>query len=125
MPKVSKQSATDVQDAGVAQIWQDDADGYQISFISVLQDADMAPLLKGLPNDQCPCPHWGYVTKGSITFTFGDKTETFEAGEGFYVAPGHTPEAVAGTDFVLFTPAELGHEVDKQIMLNAQQMASA
>lgn len=43
----------------------------------------------------------------------------------FYVGPGHTPSATADTDFVLFTPAELGHEVDKQIMANVQQMASA
>ncbi len=125
MPKASKESATDVQDAGVAKIWQDDADGYQISFLSILEDADMAALMKGLPNDQCPCPHWGYVTKGSLTFTFGERSETFDAGEGFYVAPGHTPSATAGTDFVLFTPAELAHEVDKQIMANLQQMTSA
>jgi len=126
MPKVSKESATDLQDAGVAKIWQDDADGYQISFISVLEDADMAGLLKGLPNDQCPCPHWGYVLKGQITFTSApDKSETFEAGDGFYVAPGHTPAATAGTEFLLFSPAELGHEVDAQIARNVQQMQGA
>jgi mannose-6-phosphate isomerase-like protein (cupin superfamily) len=125
MPKVSKQSATEVHDAGVAKVWQDDADGYQISFISIVQDADMAGLLKGLPHDQCPCPHWGFVTKGRLTFTFGDRAETFEAGDGFYVGPGHTPSAIEGTDFVLFSPAELVHEVDKQILLNVQAMAGA
>ncbi|MEX2552559.1 MAG: hypothetical protein WD627_06125 [Actinomycetota bacterium] len=125
MPKVSKESATDLQDAGVAKSWQDDADGYQISFLSILEDADMADLMKGLPNDQCPCPHWGYVLKGRLTFTFSDKSETFEAGDGFYVAPGHTPSATKGTDFVLFTPAELGHEVDKHILRNVQQMQGA
>ena len=125
MPKVSKENATDVQDAGVAKVWQDDADGYQISFISILEDADMAWLLKGLPDDRCPCPHWGYVMKGEASFTFADRTETFQAGEGFYVAPGHTPAATAGTEFLLFTPAELGHEVDKQILANVRQMQSA
>jgi hypothetical protein len=125
MPKVSKENATDVQDAGVAKVWQDDADGYTISFMSMVEDADMAPLLKGLPDDQCPCPHWGYVMNGQVTFTFADKTETFQAGEGFYVAPGHTPAATAGTEFLLFSPAELGHEVDKQILHNIRQMQSA
>ena len=23
-------------------------------------------LLEGLPNDSCPCPHWGYMLKGSM-----------------------------------------------------------
>ena len=51
----------------------------------------MAPLLKGLPDDRCPCPHWGYVLKGTVTFTFADRSETFETGESFYISPGHTP----------------------------------
>ena len=34
--------------------------------ISVPAGTDFGPLLKGLPNDRCPCPHWGYVLKGRL-----------------------------------------------------------
>ena len=27
---------------------------------------DSAPIFKGLPDDRCQCPHWGYVTKGRL-----------------------------------------------------------
>ncbi len=118
MPQVTKQSAAEFQDAGVVQVWQDEVDGYQISFLDVQEDADMAPLLKGLPNDQCPCPHWGYVVKGNISFNFGDHTETYEAGAGFYAPPGHTPASTAGSEILFFSPAELGREVDAQIAKN-------
>ena len=29
-----------------------------------------------------------------------------EAGDAFYMTPGHTPAAVAGTEFTMFSPAE-------------------
>ena len=34
--------------------------------VSLPAGTDLAPLLKGLPNDLCPCPHWIYVIKGRI-----------------------------------------------------------
>ena len=33
------------------------------------EDVDASPLLRGLPDDRCPCPHWGYVFTGRLTFT--------------------------------------------------------
>ncbi len=27
---------------------------------------DFGPVLKGLPDDRCPSPHWGIVLEGSI-----------------------------------------------------------
>ena len=35
---------------------------------------------QGLPDDQCQCPHWGYVISGTMTFRFVDREEVFEAG---------------------------------------------
>ena len=37
----------------------DELDGYTVNFVSFRQDIDATPLLKGLPDDQCQCPHWG------------------------------------------------------------------
>jgi hypothetical protein len=61
--------------------------------------------LKGLPDDRCQCPHWGYVKTGKVAFTYTDgHTETYEAGDAYYVPPGHTPHLYAGSGVVEFHP---------------------
>ena len=35
-----------------------------------------------------------------------DHEEVIEAGDAFYMSPGHAPEAEAGTEFVQFSPAD-------------------
>ena len=35
-----------------------------VSFIRFRQGADLGPALAGLPDDLCPCPHWGYMFPG-------------------------------------------------------------
>lgn len=106
MPKLSKQSASLVEDFGVAEDRHDDLDGYTVNFVTIRQDHDLAPLLRALPGGKCSCPHWGYVFKGRLTIRYGDLEETVEAGEAFYMSPGHAPAAEAGTEFVQFSPAE-------------------
>jgi len=54
-------------------------------------------MLKSLPGGNCSCPHWGYVFKGRMIVRYGDHEEVFEAGDAFYMPPGHAPEAEAGT----------------------------
>jgi hypothetical protein len=67
---------------------------------------DLRPVLKGLPDDHCQVPHWGYVLKGSITIAYSDgQEETLRAGELFYLPPGHTPRTDEGVTFVEFSPA--------------------
>lgn len=65
MPKVSKESASQVRDFEMAEDRTEEFDGYSVSFVSIRQTHSLAPLLKGLPDDSCHCPHWGYVFKGS------------------------------------------------------------
>jgi len=126
MPKVSKTSAAaTMQDIGVGQVWEGIVDGYEISFLDLRESTDMAPLLRGLPDDLCPCPHWGYVTEGRLTFTYKEHAEVFEAGDGFYVQPGHSPSASPGTAFVLISPAEQAAEVNEVIQRNMAAMTSA
>src|SRR3954464_6922843 len=98
MPKVSKDSAAQVEDHGVVEDRHEDIDGYTVNFVSFREDIDGTPLLKGLPDDRCSCPHWGYVVKGRLTFRFADHTEIFETGDAFYLPPGHIPLAEAGTE---------------------------
>lgn len=42
-------------------------------FETYTADADLAPLMKGLPDDRCQCPHMGYVLRGRVTFRFADR----------------------------------------------------
>jgi glyoxylate utilization-related uncharacterized protein len=124
MPKISKDTAP-MQDHGPVQEWAEDVDGYTINFVSFKVDIDSAPMLKGLPGDQCTCPHWGYVLKGRLTFHVGDRTEVFEAGDAFYVPPGHIQLADAGSEYVQFSPAEELAKVSEAIMRNMKAMQEA
>ena len=86
MPKVSKDSAAHVEDHGVVEDRHEDIDGYTTSFVTFRQDIDATPLLKGLPGDSCPCPHWGYVIKGRLTYRFADHEEVFAARDRIHLA---------------------------------------
>jgi hypothetical protein len=122
MPKVSRESAQ-VEDHGPVEDRHDDIDGYTVSFVSFREDIDATPLLKGLPDDRCQCPHWGYLTKGRVTFRYGDRDEVFEAGDAFYTPPGHIPvQHEPGSEMVLFSPAEELKATEEAMMKNMQAM---
>ena len=76
MPRVSRESAAQVDDHGPVEDRHEDVDGYTIQFVSFRQDVDGTPLMKGLPGDACPCPHWGYVLKGRVTYRFPTTTRS-------------------------------------------------
>jgi len=122
MPKVSREGATHVDDYGIAEDRHEELDGYAVSFVSIREEMDLAPMLKGLPDDRCQCPHWGYVFKGTLTWSFGDHVEVYEAGDAFYVPPGHTPKADAGSEFVQFSPADELRATEEAIAKNMQAM---
>ena len=83
-----------------------DSDGYTIGFEKFEEDADMAPYFRGLPNDMCQSSHWGYVIRGRVTYHRAEGDEVIEAGQAYYVGPGHTPEVAADTEVVEFSPTE-------------------
>ena len=98
-------------------------DGYSIDIVTFKDEVDHAPLLKGLPNDSCQCPHWGYVVEGRMVFRYDDgRVEVFEAGDAFYAPAGHVPVADAGTEYVQFSPAEELKQTSDAIMRNMQQV---
>ena len=122
MPKVSKQSAAQVDDYGPVENRHEEVSDYTIEFVSFRQDIDGTPLLKGLPGDSCGCPHWGYVLKGKLTFRFADHEEAVEAGDAFYLPPGHIPLAETGTEYVQFSPT-LEHQAVAAAMVKNMQEA--
>ncbi len=58
---------------------------------------------KGLLDDRCQCPHWGYVIKGRMRFKYNGQEEVINAGEAYYAKPGHLPVIEAGTEYVEFS----------------------
>jgi hypothetical protein len=73
----------------------------------------LAALLRGLPDDRCPCPHWGYVIAGRFTVRYPDHEETIAAGEAYYLPPGHVPEYAEDTEVFEVSPtAELNKVIE-------------
>jgi HD domain len=81
-----------------------DLDDYTVNFVTIRQGHSLAPMVKGLPGDSCQCPHWGYLISGQITVSYADRQEVYDAGDAFYMAPGHVPAAATGSEFIQFSP---------------------
>jgi len=120
MPSLSKRGTPRTEMPG--REWHADLDGYSVSIVEVDADTDLTPLLAGLPGDTCPSPHWGYMFKGRTWWRHADKLEEFGPGEAFYVEPGHTSGADAGSEFVTFSPSEILAEVQAHMIKRAQEL---
>jgi hypothetical protein len=92
MPKVSKQTASSTERAPGYEGRFEDLGGYTVAFETYSEDANLAPLFTGLPDDRCQCPHWGVVLTGKVTYHYSDRAETIEAGEAYFDRPG-TPRS--------------------------------
>jgi hypothetical protein len=73
-------------------------------FLTFKMDIDMADILKGLPDNLCQCPHWGYVFKGNVRVRYADHEEMLKAGDAYNMSPGHSPIIEAGTEMIMFSP---------------------
>ena len=95
--------------------------GMTVAFNEFPAGTDIAPLLKGLKNDSCQCPHWGYMVAGEILMKYDDGTEeTLSAGDVFYMQPGHTALVKKDMKIIDFSPTEELNEVMAHI---AKKMA--
>ena len=123
MPKASKSAASEtVAEEGFEGHMQQLDGGYTVSFETYAADADLGPFFDGLPNNQCQAPHWGYVVTGKVKYSYGDREETFEAGDAYYAPPGHTPTIYAGTELIEFSPTD---ELQKTIEVVTKNMEAA
>jgi hypothetical protein len=123
MPNASKSTASEsVEVEGYEGHMENFEDGYTVAFEKYTQDADLAPFFAGLPNDQCQAAHWGYVITGKVKFKSAAGEETFEAGDAYYVPPGHTPTLYAGTEVVEFSPTA---ELQRTLEVVTRNMESA
>jgi hypothetical protein len=87
-----------------------------VGHIELPAGTDLTPMFKGLPDDACQCPHWGYVLKGAVQIRYTDGTEEVTAaGEVFYWPPGHTVWVEEDTVFLDFSPEEESRVVSDHI----------
>ena len=121
MSKISKETAT-VQDGGPAVDYFGDLDDYTVDFVTIREGHSLVELLKGLPGDRCPCPHWGYLFTGKITVAYADHSEVYEGGDAFYMSPGHVPAAEAGSEFLQFSPRQEIADVHAHIQARAREL---
>jgi hypothetical protein len=104
VPGASKQTASQLMDMGVLESRSEELGGYIVEFTTFRDDADATPFFRGLPDDRCQSPHWGYVLRGEVTLRHADGEETYQAGDAYYAPPGHIPRVTAGTEIVEFSP---------------------
>ncbi|MEV3934755.1 cupin domain-containing protein [Glycomyces sp. NPDC049804] len=119
MPKTSKAEAAEtISDQGFEGHYTELDTGYTIGFEAYTADADLTEFFKGLPDDRCQCPHWGYVFKGKVTYKTADGDETFTTGDAYHVGPGHTPVIYKDTELVEFSPTEELQQTIDVVMKN-------
>ena len=126
MPKVSIDTASKVDDFGPVSSRSEEVEGYSVDFVTFNDDVDPTVLYKGLPNDRCQCPHWGFVKSGAFHVRYGDREEVYEAGDAFYMPPDHVPFKTApGTELVMFSPAEELRLTEEAMERNAAALQAA
>jgi len=105
MPVTSKDTA-EAQDFGLAVDRTAHLDDLTVNFVSIRETHSLKDALSALPSGRCECPHWGYMLAGEVSVDYGDREETYRAGDAFYMTPGHVPTAQAGSEFVQFSPKD-------------------
>ena len=126
MAKISKEAAAETMVVDGYEGHFHDLEGYTVAYEEFTSDQDPAPLFKGLPDDHCQCPHWGLVVKGELTYRYADGTsETMQAGETYYVRPGHLPLFTAGTETIEFSPTDGLAETVAVVTKNVEAMQAA
>jgi hypothetical protein len=80
-------------------------DDISVAYVKLKAGADATPLLEGLPDNKCQCPHWGYMLEGAIHVRYENgEEEICRAGDMFYWPAGHTVRVEEDTSFVEFSP---------------------
>ena len=90
--------------------------GMTVAFSEMPAGTDITPLLQGLENNSCHCPHWGYMVEGAIRMKYDDGTdEVITTGDVFYLPPGHTAIVEEDMKFLDFSPEKEFNEVMEHI----------
>src|SRR5690606_10780969 len=97
--------------------------GMSVAINELKAGTDFRPLLKGLKDDLCQVPHWGYLEKGKIRIIdSGNTTITVLGGEVFYMPPGHTVIVDEDARIMEFSPEKQMKELNEFIVNKVAQM---
>jgi len=91
--------------------------GMAAEFFTLGAGTDIAPLLKGLKNDCCQSPHWGYMIGGEVEVSYSDGSKDVCVEKDlFYWPPGHSVRVVQDAQIALFSPTrEHTHVMDHML----------
>jgi len=76
-------------------------------YFSLGAGTDIAPLLKGLEDNACHAPHWGYMLSGELVVTYTNGTvDTCKENDLFYWPPGHNVKVDTDAEIIMFSPQQ-------------------
>ena len=100
--------------------------GMVICLARLKAGTDMTPAFRGLMDDLCQCPHFGYVVRGALHCRYADGVEEpVGPGEIWYAPPGHTVWVDEDTELVEFSPEAAYQEVIDHIQSCMHRRGSA
>lgn len=120
----SKQDLPVVFESGPVSSRQAEWGGMTVAIETAPTGADSSPMFKGLPDDRCQCPHWGYVVRGRMRVKYADREEVMVAGDAYYLAPGHTVVCEEEGEIVEFSPKE-GYQQTMEVVFRNMQVLAA
>jgi hypothetical protein len=98
-------------------------EGMAVARMQFPKGMDAGKLLEGLPDNLCPCPHWGYVLKGRMVLTYKDGSEEeVKAGDVYYLPAGHTAVIEEDYEALEFSPADEFRPVMEHVAKKMQEL---
>jgi len=90
--------------------------GMVVELVESTERIDFSPMLKGLPDDRCPCPHWGYMLRGACTMQYADGSEEWiGAGEVYYMPAAHTGWMEPDSAMLVLSPEEAAKPLQEHL----------
>jgi hypothetical protein len=97
--------------------------GMTVAFNQLPAGTDFTPLLEGLENNSCQCPHWGYIIEGEILMKYDDGIkEILATGDVFYMPPGHKAIIQKDLKMIDFSPEKELNEVMAHIAKKMEEL---
>ena len=96
--------------------------GITVAFEHAVAGQDASSMIKGLPDDRCQAPHWGFLFSGRMVVDYGNRQETIEGGSAYYIEPGHRITFPEDCEALEFTPTE---ELERTLAVVRKNAAAA
>ena len=96
--------------------------GMIVSYETFPRGIDATPLFKGLPEDMCQSPHWGYLLKGRMRVKRAGEDEIVQAGDVYYLEPGHVPVFEEPSEILEFSPKSAYQQTVEVVARNMAAM---